>query len=152
MYAQPSIDLALYRMERAEGDLKGARNNIALEDFYTAANRSYYAIFNAMRALLNLESKDFKRHSGVIAEFRRDFIKTGVLPPELSDIIRDSFKLRNASDYDDFYIVSKEKVKEQTENAAYFVETVKRCLMERIHNSSDTPAFRAGSGMEERQP
>ena len=132
MYDQPSIDLALYRIERAEGDLQAARNNLALADFYTAANRSYYAIFNAMRALLNLEGKDFKRHSGVIAEFRKDFIKTGVLPPDLSDIIRDSFKLRNSSDYDDFYIVSKETVRKQTENAACFVETVKRCLTGRI--------------------
>ena len=43
-------------------------------------HRSYYAIFHAMRAVLALDGIDMKRHSGVMSEFRRLYIKTGILP------------------------------------------------------------------------
>ena len=132
MYEKHFVDLALYRMEMAEEALEDAQDAISRERFRNAANRSYYAIFNAMRALLNLEGKDFKRHSGVIAEFRRSFIKSGILPVKFSDMIGDAFDIRNASDYENFYVVSKQEVVQQTENAAVFVDAVKRCLMERI--------------------
>ena len=137
MYAKESVDLALYRMEKAEECLTDAQDNLRWEKYGTAANRSYYAIFNAMRALLNLESLDFKRHSGVISAFRKTFIKTGVLEPKFSAIIRDAFDLRNASDYDDFYVISKERVKAQTADAAAFTQAVRRCLTERISNAGN---------------
>ena len=132
MYAKESVDLALYRMEKAEECLTDAQDNLQMGKYSTAANRSYYAIFNAMRALLNMEGCDFKRH--VISEFRRMFIKTGVLEEKFSAVIRDAFDLRNASDYDDFYIISKERVKAQTEDAAAFTQAVRRCLAERVSN------------------
>ena len=50
------------------------------DDCKGAANRSYYAIFHAMRAVLALDGIDMKRHSGVMSEFRRLYIKTGILP------------------------------------------------------------------------
>ena len=37
-------------------------------------------------------------------------------------------QIRNASDYDDFYIASKEESRQQVENAAYFFEKVKEYL------------------------
>ena len=132
MYAKELIDLASYRMEKAEECLTDAQDNLKMGKYSTAANRSYYAIFNSMRALLNLDGSDFKRHSGVISEFRKRFIKTGILPENLSPIIRDAFNLRNASDYDDFYIISKESVENQTNNAAFFTRTVKDYLKNRI--------------------
>lgn len=41
----------------------------------TANNRAYYSIFHAMRAILALDEVDFKKHSGVIAYFRENYIK-----------------------------------------------------------------------------
>lgn len=37
-------------------------------------------------------------------------------------------QIRNASDYDDFYIASKEETRQQVENALYFVEKVEKFL------------------------
>ena len=37
-------------------------------------------------------------------------------------------QIRNASDYDDFYIASKEETRQQVENALYFVEKVEKYL------------------------
>ena len=90
--------------------------------------RSYYAIFHAMRAVLALNNIDSKRHSGIISSFQRLYIKKGIFDKDYSKIITDSFKIRSDSDYDDFYIVSKDKVKEQILNAEKFIEVGKKYL------------------------
>ena len=43
-------ELAVYRMERAEEMIKAAEDNLKMEQYRTSLNRSYYAIFHAMRA------------------------------------------------------------------------------------------------------
>ena len=77
-----------------------------------------------MRAVLALDGLDFKRHSGVIAEFRKSYIKTGVFDAELSHIIDSLKDVRQSSDYDDFYLISKEEVSQQVDNAEHFVSEV----------------------------
>jgi uncharacterized protein (UPF0332 family) len=74
-----------------------------------------------MRAILAIEGFDSKKHSGIISAFRQRYIKTGVFPSELSDVIQDAFDLRSDSDYEDFYIISKDNVLKQTENAKVFL-------------------------------
>lgn len=64
---------------------------------------------------LALDGIDRKHHSGVISEFRRLYIKTGVFDTGLSEIIESVFRLRSDSDYNDFFIVSKDEVVEQVE-------------------------------------
>lgn len=67
-----------------------------------------------------LEGVDFSKHSGVSAYFRKWYIKTGIFDTELSEIIKEAFDIRSDSDYDDYYILSKEDVEEQIENAEKF--------------------------------
>ena len=81
-----------------------------------------------MRALLALDGIDRKHHSGVISEFRRLYIKTGVFDTGLSEIIESVFRLRSDSDYNDFFIVSKDEVVEQVENARLFLERMENYL------------------------
>ena len=104
--------------------MHSARLLIDAGDYKAAANRSYYAAFSAMRAVLALDGLDFKRHSGVIAEFRKSYIKTGVFDAELSHIIDSLKDVRQSSDYDDFYLISKEEVSQQVDNAEHFVSEV----------------------------
>ncbi len=113
-------DLSDYRLEQAKRCIKSARVLVADNDYKGAANRSYYAIFHCMRSVLVLDGVDFSKHSGVLAYFRKQYIKTGIFDIELSDIIGEAFDIRNDSDYDDYYIISKEDVKEQIENAEKF--------------------------------
>ena len=86
-------------------------------DYRAAANRSYYAVFHAMRAVLALDEVDMSKHSGIMAEFRRRYLKTEILDRKLSATISQAFEVRNASDYDDFYIVSREDVDLQIDKA-----------------------------------
>lgn len=83
-----------------------------------------YAIFHSMRSALALKSVDSAKHSGVIAEFRRLFIKEGLIPVEVSKMVGSAFTIRNASDYDDMFIASETETMEQIENARYVYEKV----------------------------
>lgn len=110
-------EYAKYRLEKAERCIGTAELNLQSGDYQAAANRSYYAIYHAIRSILALDEVDFKRHSGVISYFRKEYIKTGIFPVDYSDMIGDAFEIRGSSDYDDFYVISKERVLNQIENA-----------------------------------
>jgi len=125
-------DLASYRLDQAKEFLRDAETNKNNGSLKTAANRSYYCIFHAMRAVLALDSLDFKKHSGVISAFREKYIKAGTFPTKLSNIIREAFTIRSDSDYKDFYVVSKDKVATQIENAKTFLDAVEKYVGERI--------------------
>lgn len=132
MYNQELIDLAMYRLEKAKNDLEDAKKTLALDMYDTAANRSYYSIFHAARAVLALDGQDFKKHSGVIANFQKNYIKTEIFDKKMSNIIKSAFDMRTESDYEDFFIVSKEDVKIQVEEAEFFVSQIDAYLKTKI--------------------
>lgn len=127
-YSPQQKDYARYRLERSLEDLQSAQALLIDGHFRAANNRAYYAIFHAIRAALALKSVDSSKHSGVISEFRRLFIKEGLLPVELSQMIGAAFTIRNASDYDDMFIASKSETKEQIENAKYVYEQIEKYI------------------------
>ena len=122
METKYKISLSKVRLEYAKEALKDAELLINNGSYKSSANRSYYAIFHAMRAVLAFDELDKKKHSGVISDFRRLYIKTKILPAEISDIITKLFKIRTDSDYKDFYILPKKDVKEQLLNAEKFIK------------------------------
>lgn len=122
------VDLSNYRLEQAKRCIKSARVLADDGDFKGAANRSYYAIFHCMRSVLVLEGTDFSKHSGVLAYFRKQYIKTGIFDVELSDMIGEAFDIRNDSDYDDYYVISKKEVEEQIGNADKFYNVIETYL------------------------
>lgn len=121
--------LSSVRLEHAEECLAAAKSLLDSGNYKSAANRSYYAVFHGMRAVLAYDEIDMKKHSGIIAEFRRLYIKTGTFSNELSKIISVLFNVRTESDYDDFFIISKEDVAEQVRNAQFFLDRIKEYLM-----------------------
>ena len=117
--------LSNIRLEHADECISAAKSLLESENYKSAANRAYYTVFHAMRAVLAFDKIDMKHHSGIIAEFRRLYIKTGIFDAELSKIISVLSDSRNDSDYDDFFIVSKEEVAEQIKDAELFLEKIK---------------------------
>lgn len=121
-------DLSIYRLDRAIEDLDSAKTTYAANELRTANNRAYYAIFHALRAVLALDEYDSKKHSGIISEFRVRYIKTKIFDPEISDMIGSAFEVRNKSDYDDMYVVSRSTTEKQIENAEKIVDIIKDYL------------------------
>lgn len=60
--------------------------------------------------------------------FRMNYVKTGIFDVRYSDILGLAFDVRSASGYNDFYVISKEKVEEQIMNAEDFLQEVKKYL------------------------
>lgn len=132
MFSEDAVALCRYRMTKADSLLGDAEETLKLGMFETAANRSYYSIFHCVRGLLALDGVDFKRHSGVISYFQSNYIKTGILPVELSNTLKSAFSLRTESDYKDFFVISNEGVTRQVAEAKAFYETVQPYAEHRI--------------------
>lgn len=123
-------ELANYRLARAEEMLQASEDNLGIKQYRTSLNRSYYAVFHAMRAVNITESYDSSKHSGVIAFFTQTFLKTERIDRSMAKIIKESSYLREKSDYDDFYIVSREEAQNQLENAKIFVQKIQEFMQE----------------------
>jgi len=117
-------DLALYRIETAKADLHAAMVLFQAEEFRGANNRAYYAIFHAISAVQALEGKAYKRHKDAIANFNKDYIRTEVFPRSIGRKIAEAEEIRHASDYDDFYIATKEEAKEQIDTAKEVIQLI----------------------------
>ena len=124
MQDEDRIALSKARYENAQECLRAARELVASGSYKSAANRSYYAIFHAMRAVLAFDGVDMKHHSGIISEFRKRYIKTNIFETWLSEIISVLFDVRTDSDYDDFFVISRNETLEQIQNAAYFLDAI----------------------------
>ena len=126
-----SKDYSKYRYEKSKEDLAAAKLLFENNSYGAANNRAYYCIFHAIRSVLALDGFDSKKHSGVIAKFREIYIKTGILPAEVSDAIKESFEVRQDSDYGDMYEVPEEETSDQIKHAEYVYSIIGEYLKER---------------------
>ncbi len=117
-------------MQRAKDDLESSRLLFENKKLAQSINRSYYSIFHATRALLAMENFDSRKHTGIIAFFNKHFVRTGKIEKEYSKILMDVQDFRLDSDYDDFFVISKEEAKQQLDAAARFLERIERYIPE----------------------
>jgi uncharacterized protein len=121
-------DLSQYRIERANSTLEEAAL-LAEKGFWAAAtNRLYYACFYAASALLLKHGKNFRRHSGLIAVFNTDFVRTGIVPVETGAVLSMLFSHRQRADYDDLPQFDKEQVDNWRRQAHDFVSVLQNLL------------------------
>lgn len=125
-------DLVLYRIQSAKSDLKSAKILLDAEEYKAANNRAYYAIFHAINAVHALNEKAYKRHKDAVANFNKDYVKTEIFPREIGRKIGEAEEIRHASDYDDFYIASKEESERQVAVAAEFIQMVEKYCTEKL--------------------
>lgn len=124
-------DLCIYRMNQAEetvGSAKLCKDNHFYKD---AINRSYYAAFYAIKAVMAVEGVDFKRHKDVVAYFNQHYVATEVFSKESGRSLARLQRKRETSDYDDFYVASAEEAQEQIDVAVNITAEVKNYLKEK---------------------
>lgn len=66
----------------------------------TIISRIYYAAYYAMKAQLTLADITTKSHKQTLIEFRRNFVKSGLLGREHSKLLTKVFEWRELADYD----------------------------------------------------
>lgn len=128
-------DLVLYRIETAKSDLKSAKILLAADEYKGANNRAYYAIFHTINAIHALDGKAYKRHKDAVASFNKDYVKTEIFPRSMGRKINEAEEIRHASDYDDFFIASKEESERQVAVAAEFLEMAEQYCREQIEQN-----------------
>ncbi len=121
--------LSSYRLEKAKEELQTANINFNHNKISQSVNRSYYAIFHAVRALLAYELFDSKRHSAIIAYFNQNFVANNLIDKAYYKILAAAFDIRLKCDYQDFYVVSKEEAKRQLDNATQFINHVEQYII-----------------------
>lgn len=122
-------DLVLYRIETAKSDLRTAAMLLMQKEYRAANNRAYYAIFHAITAIHALDGNAYKRHKEVLAKFNKDYVRTEIFPKSFGRKIIEAEDIRHASDYDDFYIATREEAQEQIGTAEELILLVEKyCL------------------------
>ena len=122
------MDLSRYRLAKSKEDLETAEENLARGKLRASINRSYYAVFHALRAVTALNCFDSGKHSGIIAFFNQHYVKTGIFDKGFSKMIDSCYRLREKADYDDFFLVAREDAEQQLEKSTQIVSTVEKYI------------------------
>jgi uncharacterized protein (UPF0332 family) len=117
--------LIVYRLEQAEESLDSAQLLLDHGKYRPSVNRSYYAMFYAILALLVPTKQQTSKHSWVITLFDRDFVRKGVFNKDFSHWLHEAFDLRQNADYRELVTVSAEQAQEILSHAWTFVVGVK---------------------------
>ncbi|MCM1284963.1 MAG: HEPN domain-containing protein [Acetobacter sp.] len=126
-------ELSELQFNRAKELINFIPGYIELGDYNSVVNRSYYAAFHAMKAVELLAGFDSKKHSGVIAYFRKNYIKTGLFDSALSDMIGDLQEAREDSDYDMVIQYDLDSAKEYYQMAKEIVNAIENYLDEKTN-------------------
>ena len=123
-------NLAKVRYVRAEELLRTANILLKEEDYKSANNRAFYSAEQAIKAILSTIEKNSETHNGILAVFNMEFIHKPSQYFSLEDmkLFRGMGRIREASDYDDFYIILKEDLAVQMQKAEYFISEVEKYL------------------------
>ena len=120
--------LLQYRLQQAHETLREATILLNESALRGAVNRAYYAMFYALLALLATKQLGTSKHSGALALFDREFVKTGVFPRELSRALRLAFNLRQTHDYGEMLEVDQQTAETTLTEARVFVEAIETYL------------------------
>lgn len=124
--------LALYRLEKAKEDYNVAVLTLEHEQYRSANNRAYDAIYHAITAVLAIDRIAFKRHKDTLGHFNKEYVKNDIFPREIGHRVAVSQEIRQASDYDDFYIATKSEAAEQVETAKMVIDLIETYLNQKF--------------------
>ena len=130
MDKEQGMILAKLRLDRARELLTESQELLEKGAYKSANNRAFYAIEKSVKALLATELVEVLTHNGALKQFNIIFIYkgNGTFTPEDYQKIARAEQIRNVSDYDDFYLASKDETRQQVENAGYLVEKVENYI------------------------
>ena len=91
-------NLSNYRIAEAEDSLKVAAHCLKEGLYKDSINRSYYAAFYAVKAILALSTVDFKRHKDVMGYFNKEYVAKEIFPREIGRKLGTLQRVREKSD------------------------------------------------------
>lgn len=128
MSDENTLALVQFRVEQADEALKAARLLAGAQMHRQAAGRAYYAMYYAVLALLASRGLGASKHTGVIAIFDREFVKSGQFQPEFSKDLHELFDLRQRADYREMFQISSVRAESAIATADRFISEVGKHL------------------------
>ncbi len=115
-------------IQKAKRSRKAAANLFKDGDIDFSASRAYYSLFYVASALLLSRGLSFSSHSGVIANFGKEFAKTRILNPKFHNYLIDAQDRRNIGDYEIVFTVTDKQAKEMLEWSKEFIQAAEEYL------------------------
>jgi len=94
-----TLALISHNLGKAGDALIQADALFAIDQHFGVVNRAYYAVFYSSLAILLTKGLGTSKHSGALALFDREFVKTQEVDKKWSKIYHTLFELRATSDY-----------------------------------------------------
>jgi uncharacterized protein (UPF0332 family) len=120
-------EYALTRLDRAGQILNDAKLLIDSGSILSANNRIYYAVFNAICAVLIFKNLENKNHTQVIGSFNKLIINSGLMDRKYGRFIHDIKNIREKSDYS-FEDPDELETKENYDTAVSFLMQVDQLI------------------------
>lgn len=122
------VALKLSKSENAYSDML---KNFEFGMYSTAANRLYYSLFYASCALLVNDGYEAHTHSGCLTLINLHYIKEQKIPLDFSKLLRNVFRLRQDSDYDDYFSIEAEDLQKFIVPSKKYIELVKNLIFKK---------------------
>ncbi|MCC6501242.1 MAG: HEPN domain-containing protein [Anaerolineales bacterium] len=116
-------------LRKAKRSQKAASKLYKDGDIDFAASRAYYALFYTASALLLSRGLSFSSHSGVIANFGKEFARTRAMDAKYHNYLIESQDRRNIGDYSIVAEVTDEQAKEMLGWAKEFIKAAEEYLI-----------------------
>ncbi|MBU4174497.1 MAG: HEPN domain-containing protein [Actinobacteria bacterium] len=84
---------------KADESIEAAGQLMEKGHYSFASSRAYYTMYYAAEAVLLHNGLQFKKHSAVISNFNKEYVKNGTFPQSMSRSFQKAFTLRAEGDY-----------------------------------------------------
>jgi uncharacterized protein (UPF0332 family) len=115
-------------VDRAEDFYQDSQYLLEGKRYEAVVNRSYYAMFTMVQALLFTKNIFSKTHQGTQLKFHELFIKPGLIPKELGKILNETYEKRQFSDYDMDAEISMAEAEKVHKNTRFLLDAIKYYL------------------------
>lgn len=122
-------------LKKARDKLTTARKDIEFEFYADAASRAYYGAFHAISAVLAEQGLSYTSHAQTLGAFNREFVKTGIFPPDTFRKLQRLFEDRQVGDYDWSVSIDKETSAKDIAEAEWLVDACLEYLEKKIDQS-----------------
>ena len=117
--------LVKYRIEKAYGTLVEAKDCAEDNHWTLTANRLYYAVYYASKALLIQNGIVAKSHEGVIGMIGQNFVVPGIITIDEARLLARLQNMRKTGNYDDFKEWHQEDVEPLFEKVEDYINKIK---------------------------
>jgi len=128
--------LIAYRLQQAEETMQTARLLLRnSHDMPSIANRTYYACFYGLLALLVDKEIGTSKHYGVISAFDREFVRAGLFAKEDSKTVHEAFDIRQEYDYQEFVSYDAATIEHLLDRVEALIRKIKAFLINAVEKA-----------------